>query len=48
MVRAMSIFTAKAIYVLKPYLFTHPNPTNAIISWTIGWPAITVFLYGMV
>ena len=22
---------------LKPYLFTHPNPTNAIISWIISW-----------
>ena len=27
---------------IKPYLFTHPNPTNAIISWTISWPAIIV------
>ena len=28
----------------KPYLFTHPNPTNAIISWmislTISWQIV--------
>ena len=30
--------------ILKPYLFTHPNPTNA----TISWPAIIVFLFCMV
>ena len=23
--------------ILKPYLFTHPNPINAIISWIISW-----------
>ena len=35
----------------KPYLFTHPNPTNAIISWTISWPATYYrlsLLYGMI
>ena len=23
--------------LLKPYLFTHPNPTNVIINWIISW-----------
>ena len=36
------------LVTFKPYLFMHPTPTNAIISWTISWPAITVFLYCMV
>ena len=27
-----------------PYLFTHLNPTNAIISWTISWPTNTLQL----
>ena len=27
-------FTTK---LLKPYLFAHPNPINAIISWIISW-----------
>jgi hypothetical protein len=25
---------------LKPYPFTHPNPTNTIISWIISWQTI--------
>ena len=37
-----------SILLVKPYLFTHPNPTNVVISWTIGWPASTVFLHCMV
>ena len=38
--------TSKAM--LNPYLFTHPNPTNAIISWTFSWQTITIFLSFMV
>ena len=33
---------------LKPYLFTHPNPNNAIISWIISWQTLTIFLSCMV
>ena len=33
---------------VKPYLFIHPNPKNAVISWTISWTiswqTITIFL----
>ena len=25
------------VCVLKPYLFAHPNPINAVISWIISW-----------
>ena len=41
-------FSIKLLVSLRHYLFTHPNPTNVVISWTVGWPAITVFLHCMV
>ena len=34
--------------LVKPYLFAHPNPINVIISWTISWHNITIFLFCMV
>jgi hypothetical protein len=34
----------RLLVLLQPHLSTHPNPTSTIISWTISWPAITVFL----
>ena len=36
----------RPIYV-KPYHSMHPNPTNAIIKWTISWAANTVLLHCM-
>ena len=38
-------FSAKS---KTPYLFTHPNPINEIVSWSIRWQSITIFLFGMV
>ena len=37
-----------SVYKVKPYLFAHPNPINAIISWIISWQTITIFLFYMV
>ena len=28
---------SKSTNQLKPYIFAHPNPINAIISWIISW-----------
>ena len=41
------IWAQNSIYhisLIKPYLFAHPNPINAIISWIISWQTITIFL----
>ena len=35
-------------WTLKPYLFVHPNPISAIISWINSWTIITIFLFCMV
>ena len=40
--------SGKKLCLLKPYLFTQPNPTYGIISWTISWQTITIFLSCMV
>ena len=40
--------SGKKMCLLKPYLFTQPNPTYGIISWTISWQTITIFLSCMV
>ena len=47
-VSIIAFLITKITFLLKPYLFAHPNPISAIISWTISWQTITIFLFCMV